>query len=428
MDRPERVTRRELLGRTAAAGLALTAPYVLTSRALGAAGKQPASERIQVGCIGFHNMGRNHLNACLGLPMLEVGACCDVDSKILASALRTTEQRQGKVHGFADYRRMLDRADIDAVSIAAPDHWHALLAIHACQAGKDVYCEKPLSLTLREGRRMVEAARRYGRVFQTGTQHRSKHHTRLACELVRNGRIGKLHTIRTGIAGVNWPPPPVPDSPPAPELDYDMWLGPAPARPYNAKRVHYNFRFFRDYSGGQMTNFGQHANDLAQWGNGTELTGPVSAEGTAEYEPHGWYEVPKTSRAVLTFANGVRLLCQTGGPPGAEFEGSDGKILCGYSVLKADPPELATEPLGASDLHLYRSSSQHGNWADCIKTRSKPIGDVEIGHRSCSVCLLANIAIRIGRTIRWDPDKEEILGDDEAARLLDRPYRAPWTA
>ena len=418
------LTRRRFLGR--GAGLALAAPYVLTSGALGAQGKKPASERIRVGCIGFHNMGRNHLNACLGLPTLEVAACCDVDKKILASALQTAEKRQGKVPGLGDYRRILDREDIDAVSIAAPDHWHALMAIHACQAGKDVYCEKPLALTLREGRRMVEAARRYARVVQTGTQHRSKNHTRLACELVRSGRIGKVHTIRTGIAGVNWRPPPVPNSPPPPELDYDMWLGPAPYSPYNKKHVHYLFRFYWDYSGGQMTNFGQHANDLAQWGNGTELTGPIAAEGTAEYEPHGWYEVPMRSEATLTYANGVKLICRTGGPPGAEFEGERGKILCGYSTLKADPPELAIEPPGASDVHLYRSSSQHGNWAECIKTRERPICDVEIGHRSCSVCLLANTAILVGRKIRWDPDREEIIGDDEAARLLDKPYRAPW--
>ena len=421
-------TRRQFLSRAAGAA-ALAAPYALTSRALGAAAAKPASDRIAVGVIGFHNIGRSHLNAALRMKQFELAGACDVDKHILAGALKTAAARQkAKVPAYGDYRKMLDDKAIDAIIVATPDHWHALMSIHACQAGKDVYCQKPLSLTLREGRRMVDAARRYGRVFQTGTQHRSKDHTRRACELVRSGRIGKLHTIRTGIAGVNWPPPPVPDSEPPPHLDYNMWLGPAPLRPYNAKRCHYNFRFFWDYSGGQMTNFGQHANDLAQWGNGTELTGPVAAEGSAQYEPHGWYEVPMKSEATLTYANGVKLICKTGGPGGAEFEGTKGKILCGYSVLKADPPELAAQPLDSSDVQLYRSREHHADWAECIKTRKRPICDVEIGHRSCSVCLLANVAILLGRKVRWDPDKEQILGDPDAERLLDKPYRAPWNA
>jgi len=418
------LSRRRFLGR---AGLALSTPFFLTSDALGAPEKDPASERIGLGLIGFHNMGRGHLNKTLGMRQFEVCGCCDVDRKILAGALSTVERRAKKrVPGWGDYRRMLDAKDIDAVVIAAPDHWHALMSIHACQAGKDVYCEKPLSLTVREGRLMVEAVRRYGRVFQTGSQHRSKDHTRLACELVRNGRIGKVHTIRTGLAGVNWPPPPVSDSAPPPELDYDMWLGPAPYRAYNTKRVHYNFRFFWDYSGGQMTNFGHHSNDLAQWGNGTELTGPISAEGKAEYEPHGWYEVPRRSEAILEYANGARLICRTGGPGGALFEGSEGRILCGYGGLEAHPRHVAAEPLGPGDLRLYRSTDHHANWAECVKARKKPICDVEIGHRSVTVCLLANTAILVGRKIHWDPDKEEIIGDEDAARMLDKPYRAPW--
>jgi len=420
------LTRRRFLGR---AGAGLAAPWVLTSGALGGPAAEPASERIALGLVGFHNMGRGHLNVTLKMPQFEVRACCDVDSKILAGALATVEQLSGKkAPGCGDFRRILDARDIDAVLIAVPDHWHALMSILACQAGKDVYCEKPLSLSIREGRRMVDAARRFGRVFQTGTQHRSKGFTRLACELVRNGRIGKVHTIRTGIAGVNWPPPPVPDGPAPPELDYEMWLGPAPWRAYNAKRIHYNFRFFWDYSGGQMTNFGQHSNDLAQWGNGTELTGPISAEGTADYEPHGWYEVPRRSEAILEYANGVRLICRTGGPDGAEFEGEKGKILCGYSGLKAEPPEIALEPIRPGDVHLYESRNHHADWAACIKARRRPICDVEIGHRSATVCNLANLAIRLRRKIRWDPDKEEILGDDEAARMLDKAYRAPWTS
>ena len=428
MGRGTHYSRRQFLSRAAGgAGLAAAAPYVLTSHALGAPGTAPASDRVAVGLIGCRNIGGWHLGSVLGLPEFQLTAACDVDTKILANAVKRGEQRQKtKVPAYGDYRKMLEDKGLDAVIVATPDHWHGLMTIHACQAGKDVYCQKPMSLTLREGRRMVQAVRRYGRVCQVGTQHRSKDHTRLACELVRSGRIGKLHTIRTGIAGVNWPPPPVPDSPPPAELDYDMWLGPAPYRPYNAKRNHYNFRFFWDYSGGQMTNFGQHANDLAQWGNGTELTGPIEAQGSAVYEPHGWYEVPMRSEATLTYANGVKLICKTGGPGGALFEGDKGSILCGYSKIKSTPSEIASEPLAAGDVHLYRSTNHHRDWANCIKSRTKPLCDVEIGHRSCSVCLLANVAIRLGRKIRWNPDTEQILGDDEAARTLDKPYRAPW--
>ena len=424
MEATRKASRRQFLG---GAGLALAAPYVLTSRALGGAGKDPASDRIGVGISGFHNIGKHHLSAALRMKQFELRGCCDVDKNILAMALaRAAKAGKEKVPAFGDFRKMYEQKDIDAVVIATPDHWHAIMSILACEAGKDIYCQKPLTLSIREGRAIVEAVRKHKRVFQTGSQHRSKNHTRLACELVRSGRIGKVHTIRTGLAGVNWRPPPVPDSDPPPELDYNMWLGPAPKRPYNKKRVHYHFRFFWDYSGGQMTNFGHHCNDLAQWGNGTELTGPIEAEGTATYGPPGWYEVPKTSDATLTYANGVKLLCKTGGPGGALFEGTKGKILCGYGKMTCDPPELAKEPLGPSDVHLYKSTNHHADWAECIKTRKKPICHEEIGHRSVTVCHLANIAILLKRKVRWDPGKEQIIGDDEATRMLDKAYRAPW--
>jgi predicted dehydrogenase len=406
----------------------LGAPCILTSRALGGPQADAASERIGLAVIGTRNMGGSHLGVVVKMRQFDLRACCDVDKKVLANALATVERQTSKqARGLGDFRHVLDAKDIDAVIIATPDHWHALMAVMACQAGKDVYCEKPLSLTIREGRRMVEAARRYGRVFQTGSQHRSKLHTRLACELVRNGRIGKVHTIITNIPGCNWTPPPVPDGPAPPELDYDLWLGPAPYRPYNEKRVHYVFRFFWDYSGGQMTNFGHHANDLAQWGNGSDDTGPISAEGTAQYEPNGWYEVPMKCEATLEYANGAKLVCRTGAAEGALFEGEKGKIHCGYGKMTTDPPQIAHDLPRPEELHLYRSTHHHVDWAECIKSRARPIADVETGHRSVTVCHLANIAIRMRRRIRWDPEKEEILGDDEAARMLDKPYRQPWT-
>jgi predicted dehydrogenase len=300
------------------------------------------------------------------------------------------------------------------------------MTIHACEAGKDVYCEKPLTLTIAEGRAMVEAARRHNRIVQTGSQQRSDDRFRLACELVRSGRLGKIHMVRTGISGVNFKGPAVPDGAPPAELDYDFWLGPAPKRPYNVNRVHYNFRFFWDYSGGQMTNWGAHHNDIAQWGLGMDESGPISVEGTARYQKDGWYEVPEWFEATYRYANGVTLICGMKERGGTTFEGEKGTLWVNRGKIEANPPEILTEPLGESDTHLYVSKDHHANWLECIKSRKRPICDVEIGHRSATVCHLGNIAIRSGRKVTWDPVKEQVVGDSEQARMVSKAYRSPW--
>ena len=419
----KRLSRRELLKKAAlgAAAAGIGFPAIVPARALGAEEKAPASERLGLGFIGVGGMGSGHLGGLMWRKEIEIRAVCDVYEP---HRLAAKERVGGDCAAYNDFRDLLDRKDIDAVVIATPDHWHVLVSIAACQAGKDIYCEKPLTLTIEEGRALVNAVRRYGRVFQTGSQQRSEDNFRFACELVRSGRIGKLHTIRTGFGGA-----PTsgyqPDTDPPPGLDWNLWLGPAPWVRYNELRCLYNFRWFYDYSGGKMTDWGAHHNDIAQWGNGTELSGPVEIEGTATFPTSGLYDTATGFLITYTYANGLKLICGDG--HGAKFEGTDGWVHVDRGFLEASPPELLQEKLGPGDVHLYQSvGGHHQNWLDCIKTREKPICDVEIGHRSVSVCHLGNIAIRTGRKLRWDPENERFLGDDAMNRWLSKPMRAPW--
>ncbi len=419
-----RTSRRQFLRQTTTgAATALAAPWIIPSSAFG------ANERVVTGHIGVGGQGNSNLGAFLKLA--SPAAVCDVDKNHLAKAVERVEKDTQKTcEGFGDYRKLLDRKDIDAVVISTPDHWHALTAIHACQAGKDVYCEKPLSLTILEGRKMVEAARKHERIVQTGSQQRSDARFRQACELVRNGRIGKLERVMVGLPNSNFEGPPVPDSDPPPELDYDMWLGPAPQRPYNKNRVHYKFRFFFDYSGGQMTNFGAHHIDIAQWGLGMDNSGPVATEGTAKFHPEKWYEVTQACRVTHTYANGVILIVGQGEkdcPGGVTFVGSEGTIFVDRGKIKSTPEDIVKQPMTDSDERLYVSTNHHQNFMDCLKSRKLPICDVEIGHRAATICHLGNIALRLGRRIQWNPATEQIVGDDDAAKWVSRPYRAPWT-
>jgi len=385
----------------------------------------PPSERVRVGFIGVGGQGKGNLKALLKNAV----AVCDVDSKRLAEAASIVEKANGAAPFQAvDYRTLLDRKDIDAVLITTPDHWHALQTVNACQAGKDVYCEKPLTLTIAEGRAMVNAARKHNRVVQTGSQQRSAKEFRTACEMVRGGAIGKVKNVLVGLPGVNFKPPGVPDSAPPAELNYDLWLGPAPQRPYNEKRVHYLFRFFWDYSGGQQTNFGAHHLDIAQWGLDMDNSGPVSAEAKARFNKEGWYEVPEWTEINYRYASGVTMVCGQGQPGGTTFEGDKGVIHVnrGKLEVRINGEKLAPAKYPKVDVKLYASDNHHKNWLDCIKSRAKPICDVEIGHRSATVCHLGNIAVRTGQAIAWDPEKEQIINNPEAAKMVEKAYRAPW--
>jgi len=421
----QKLTRREFFGRSlraaGAAGIGAALPYFIPAAALGAGGVAP-NDQIGLGFIGVGGMGSGHLSGFLYEPRVRVLAVCDVYEPNRSRA----QAQVGKgCAAYNDYRELLDRDDINAVVIATPDHWHPLTSIHACQAGKDIYCEKPMSLTIEDGRAMVQAVRRYGRVFQTGSQQRSDDNFRFACELVRSGRIGKLHTIRVGIGGgptSGWEP----DRDPPPGLDWNMWLGPAPWTQYNPLRCLYNFRWFYDYSGGKMTDWGAHHNDIAQWGMGTDHTGPIRIKpARAVFPSDGLYDTAIAFDVVYEYANGVTVITSSDGH-GVKFEGPDGWVHVDRGFLEADPPELLQEKLGPGDVHLYRSPGHHEDWLNCIHTRQRPICDVDIGYHSIVVCHLGNIALRTGRTLQWDPAKERFVSDAEANRWISKPYRAPW--
>lgn len=380
------------------------------------------NDKIRIGMIGVGGQGNGNLRGFLG----SVVAVCDVDSVRLGKAKETVEKANGKCAAYADYRKMLESKDIDAVVISTPDHWHALPSIDACLAGKDVYCEKPLTLTIAEGQAMVKAARKGNRIVQCGSQQRSDDKFRRGCELIRNGALGKIKGVKVGIAGVNFKGPAVADSEAPPELDYEFWLGPAPKKPYNKLHVHYNFRFYWDYSGGQLTNWGAHHLDITQWGLGMDESGPVSISGTAEYHKDKWYEVPQKCEIIYTYSNGVVVTCGQAQKMGATFEGEKGWIHVNRGKLEASDPEILKTVLGDDATKLYVSKSHHGNWLECIRSRKLPICDVAIGHRSATVCHLGNIAIRSGKKVTWDPANETVVGDGETAAMASRPYRAPW--
>ena len=382
-----------------------------------------ANERIKIGSIGVGGQGAANMRAHIR----NVVAVCDVDAARMATARAAVQKSNGgECFANEDYRRLLENKNVDAVVITTPDHWHALPTVHACQAGKHVYCEKPLTLTIAEGRVMVRAARRHNVVVQCGSQQRSSAGFRQACELVRNGRIGQIRTVRVGIPGTNFVGPAVADSDPPKGLNYDLWLGPAPQRPYNVNRVHYKFRFFWDYSGGQLTNWGAHHLDIAQWGLGMDESGPVSCEGTARYHAERWYEVPQFQELTYTYANGVRLLCGNAHRGGTTFEGEKGTIFVTRGRIESTPPEILQQPLVESDTRLTVSTNHHTNWLDAIRNNRRPICDVEIGHRSATVCHLGNIALRSGQRVQWDPVNERIVGNAQQAAMVEKAYRAPW--
>lgn len=420
-----KMTRREFFNRTVQGAAAVTLSGLLPATGYAKSRVSP-NDKITLGFIGVGGMGSGHLGGFLGNPQVRVLAVCDVYEAHRERAKKAVNDRYGNsdCKAYDDFRELLDRKDVDAVVIATPDHWHTLISIAACEAGKDVYCEKPLTLTIGEGRALVNAVRRYGRVFQVGSQQRSEGNFRFACELVRSGKIGKLHTVRTGLPHgptCGWEKP----NPMPPGLDWNLYLGPAPFVPWHHRRFLWDFRWFWDYSGGMMTDWGAHHNDIAQWGIGSELSGPIVIEGKGVPPADGLFETFTSFEVHYTYANGVKLICSNA-PHGAKFEGTDGWVWVDRGFLQADPPDLLNETIGPDDVHLYQSPGHHQNWLDCIRTRQRPICDVEIGWRSVSVCHLGNIAMRLGRKLRWDPDKVEFLGDEEANRWVMKPYRAPW--
>jgi predicted dehydrogenase len=425
------ISRRRFLGKAAGASLAaIGLPYLVPSSALGKAGAVAASERITVGFIGTggHGIGVN-LKSFLAQPDAQAVAVCDVDPVHLQQALDMVNKRYGNrdCAAYKDFREVLARNDIDTVMISTPDHWHVPIAIAAAEVGKDVECEKP-TLTIRQGRRLVETMKRYGRVFQWSTEDRSVDVYHRMCELVRNGRIGKVHTIRVELpSGPDTAGDPTPM--PVPEgFDYDMWLGPAPWAPYTKGRCHWNFRWILDYSGGMLTDWGAHLLDGAQWGNNTEHTGPVEVEGKGVFWRDGLYNTAKEFRIEYKYADGVQLIV-TSGTPSLRFEGSEGWIgNRGWRApLQAEPKSILDSVIGPNEIHLYTCrGGEQRNFLDCVKSRKDCYFPPEIGHRCFTVAHIGNISMLLERKLRWDPENEQFVGDEEANRMLSRSMRSPW--
>jgi predicted dehydrogenase len=348
-----------------------------------------------------------------------------------------------------DYHLMLADKSIDAVMITTPDHWHSQPAIEAALAGKDIYLEKPTSLTISEGRLLSDVVRKQKVILQVGTQQRSSTQWRYAAELVRNGRIGKLHTVKIGLPGD--PAGPEAEEMPVPaNLNYDMWLGSTPEVYYTEIRVHPQKDFDRpgwlrceQFGAGMITGWGQHHFDSAAWGMDTELTGPVSIEAVAQFPKSGLWDVHGDFMSIAEYDNGITQLTSGNYPNGVRYEGTDGWIFVtrgNYRATASDPvsmenntkaldasdPKILTSVIGPDEIHLYESDNQQGNWLDCIKSRKEPISPVEIGHRACTVCLVTHIAMKLGRKLYWDPGKEKFVNDDEANSMLSRPQRAPY--
>ena len=395
-----------------AAGAGLAWPVLTTTRVVAAPGQPTPSGEIRIGHIGVGGMGGGHFGGYCQNDKYPSVAVCDVDARTVDARVK---QCKRKADGYADFRKLCDREDIDAVVVATPDHWHALTTIYAMQSGKDVYCEKPLSLTIRQGRAMVNAARRYGRVFQVGSQQRSSGEFRHAVELCRSGRIGKISRVYVGVGGPSReeyrPAEDVPEW-----MDWNMWLGPAPWRPYNSYYHPFRWRSCRDYSGGGCTDWGAHHMDIALWGIGREFSGPLEVQ----------YDT--TSRRFIHKHPDDVVIEMNAPANGIRFFGEEGIIEVNRGYFRTWPDAVGKDPLGPGDDRLLPVPGGHGgSWRTCMETRERPSADVEIGCRTISACHLGNISYWLsGRKLVWDPDTEQITNDREAARWLHRPMRAPW--
>ncbi len=448
-----KITRRDFVRRSGAiASAALAAPLFIPGSALGRANRPAPSERITMGCIGVGNQGSALLRGFLNDDRVQVVAVCDVNEEspgYWSNSVRGRAPAKRKVEShytnkdapnykgcdvYDEFEALLARDDIDAVTVATPDHWHALISIAAAAAGKDIYCEKPLSLTIPEGRAMCDAVRRYGRVFQTGSQQRSDPNFRRVCELVRNGRIGELHTVTVGLpggtpdygkTGDESAPQKVPAG-----FNYDRWLGPAPYVPYCPARTHVNFRWVLDYSGGQLTDWGGHHPDIAQWGMNTEHTGPIEINGaTAEWAVHPVWNTATKYRFECLYENGVKLVIADNAKvrAGVLFEGSDGWAWADRGRHEVFPAKLRDTVIGPNEIHLYETKNHLENFIDGVISRKDPIAPVEAAHRSIAIAHLGNIAMQLGRSkLKWDPVAERVVDDPIAQAMIGRAMRSPW--
>ncbi len=388
--------------------------------------KEGPNGQIVMAAIGVGGQGTSIMKSAMKKPGVKFVAVCDVDA---GRAKKAAEIIGKDCHVFKDFHELLSNEHLDAVTIGTVDHWHALTSIAAMKAGCDVYCEKPLSLTINEGKAMVKAARKYDRVFQTGSQQRSDSQYRLACELVRNGRIGNIHTVEARI-GTNPSGGPFETSSVPEGLDWDFWKGPTADVPYIKERCHYEFRWWYEYSGGKLTDWGAHHNDIAQWALGMDGSGPVNVTATGAEPAHkpNCYNCHPHFAVTYTYDNGVHLITSSDGENGNRFIGDKGWIFVSRERIEASEPNLLKEPLHGETVRLYVSNDHMGNFIDGVRTRRRPICDVEIGYRSVTVCHLGAIALRLGLPLDWDPEAEEFVGPhaDKGNAMLSREMRSPW--
>jgi len=410
-------------------------PYYVSASALGNDGGVAASNRIVMGCIGVGSQGSGNMRGFLGKRQAQVVAVCDVDKRNRDRAKKTVDDRYGNsdCRTYLDFRDVIAREDIDALSLALPDHWHSIPVVMAARTGKDMYGEKPLARTIREGRAMADAVKRYGRVWQTGSWQRSVANFHRGCELVRNGRIGKVTRVEVGLptggGGGSSAVQPVPDG-----LDWDFWLGPAPWRPfmkYSRRAPHWDWRWIMDYSGGQLTDWAGHHIDIAHWGLGFDETGPVEIEGKGDYPADGIYDAPTAYRFTCKYAGGVTMIVandrQQPKGMGTVWYGEKGWIHVDRgNKLDAEPKSVLDERIGPDETRLYESRDHQQNFLDCVASRQETITPIETALRSISVGLLGEIAMLTESRLRWDPEKEVFLNNDKANRLLSRPMRSPW--
>ncbi len=441
---PRNITRRSFIKSAASVAVGATLfPSIVPASALGLGGTVAPSNRIVMASIGLGSQGTGNMKGFLRNNRVQIVALCDVDQGNWENGATVVNETYGNKDcvGYKDFRELLERSDLDAVSIALPDHWHSIPAIAAAKKGLDMYAEKPLALTIPEGRAMCDAVDRYGVVWQTGSWQRSNDNFRHGCEMVRNGRLGAIHTVKVGLPtgkpSAAFPEMPVPNG-----FDYDFWLGPAPEAPYTQKRCHWNFRWILDYSGGQLTDWAAHHCDIANWGMGTESTGPKAVRGKGDFPKEGLWNAATQYYVELVYAPGASPVAPKGfqiqirnstkatndWPMGVRFEGEDGWLHVSRNNTYTSSIEgLQDSKLGPNERPLYRSNGGHSqNFLDCVRTRKATIAPIQAAHHAINLAHLGNISMQLEREIKWDPEAERFVNDPEADRKLTRAMRQGW--
>ncbi len=431
----KKTSRRDFIKKSSSALTgAFVIPYLVPATSLGFGGKTPPSDRLVMGVIGTGSQGMSNARDFIRLrDQVRFVALCDVDSARLTEAKEFVDKINGNkdCRIYGDFREFIDRETLDAVMIAIPDHWHGIVYTAAANKKWDVYGEKPISRTIEDGKAIVKAVRQNNIIWQTGSWQRSQENFRRGSELVRNGRVGKLKFIEVGLpdGGRGIGTPPVQEVPK--ELDWDMWLGPALKVPYRGVS-HWNWRWILDYSGGQLTDWAGHHIDIANWGADLEYTGPVEIAGEGVYPREGIYDAPVEYDFKCSYSNGIEMRVANASRfpmgMGTTWYGDLGWIHVDRgNRISASDPKILEEKIGENEILLYRSNNHYQNFIDCVRSRKEAITPIEPAHRAISVGLLGEIAMTTGQKIYWDPEKEEIIGNQAASRLLGRPYRKPWS-